>query len=125
LKVKGLAEKYLLKRAARRLVPESIVKRAKQPYRAPGAHAFLTGRTAEYAADLLSAAQVRRDGVFDPAAVEHLVRKVRSGRALGVKDDMAFVGVLSTQIVIDRFVNHFITDTHGILSSGTSSLHHR
>jgi asparagine synthase (glutamine-hydrolysing) len=125
LKVKGLAEKYLLKRAARRLVPESIVKRAKQPYRAPGAHAFLTGRTAEYAADLLSAAQVRRDGVFEPAAVEHLVRKVRSGRALGVKDDMAFVGVLSTQIVIDRFVNHFITDTHGILSSGTSSLHHR
>ena len=125
LKVKGLAEKYLLKRAARRLVPESIVKRAKQPYRAPGARALLTARTAEYAAELLSPAQVRRDGVFAPEAVEHLVRKVRSGRPLSVKDDMALVGVLSTQIVIDRFVNHFMTDTHGTLSSGTSSLHHR
>ena len=34
LKMKGLCEKYLLKRASRDYVPDSVVQRTKQPYRA-------------------------------------------------------------------------------------------
>jgi asparagine synthase (glutamine-hydrolysing) len=111
LKMKGLDEKYILKRAARKLVPESILNRKKQPYRAPGAACFL-GNTAEsagreYVEELLAPERVWQDGIFDAGAVEHLVRKVRSGRAIGVKDDMALVGILSTQLVVDRFVRNF------------------
>jgi asparagine synthase (glutamine-hydrolysing) len=107
LKLKVLNEKYLLKRAVQGMIPERIRRRSKQPYRAPDGRSFFGGRPLEYVEELLSSRALQRDGIFDPAAVEHLVRKFKTGRALGVKDDMALVGILSTQLVVDRFVNHF------------------
>jgi asparagine synthase (glutamine-hydrolysing) len=123
LKMKVLNEKYLLKRVARDLVPASISQRSKQPYRAPGGRAFFAGRPAGYLDDLLSPAQVRTDGIFNPKAVGRLVQKFRDGKAIGVKDDMALVGILSTQIVMDRFINNFTPGTHGNPYSGTATIH--
>jgi acyl carrier protein len=45
LKMKTLNEKYVLKRAAGHLVPESIKSRPKQPYRAPDARSFFDGES--------------------------------------------------------------------------------
>ena len=42
--------------------------------------------------------------VFAPAAVERLSEKCRSGQAIGFADNMAFVGILSTMILEDQFV---------------------
>jgi asparagine synthase (glutamine-hydrolysing) len=107
LKMKVLNEKYLLKQAARELIPASICARAKQPYRAPDGAAFFGARRDDYVADLLSPCQVKRDGIFRPEAVSALVNKFDRGQATSAKDDMAFVGILSTQILADRFINHF------------------
>ncbi len=41
---------------------------------------------------------------FRPKAVEKLVRKFERGRAIGVRDNMAVVGILSTQLLVDRFI---------------------
>ena len=79
----------------------------------------------EYVDDLLSPSQIRRDGLFSPDAVTRLVRKFREGKAIGVKDDMALVGVLSTQLVIHHFINHFGADTHGAPYTGVAAVHHR
>ena len=49
----------------------------------------------------------KTDGIFNPDAVSRLVQKFRDGKAIGVKDDMALVGILSTQVIVDRFINHF------------------
>ena len=43
-KLFGLDEKYLLKRAFADLVPDEIIHRPKQPYRAPGRRELLRGR---------------------------------------------------------------------------------
>jgi len=107
LKMKVLNEKYLLKETARELIPESIRTRAKQPYRAPDGAAFFGSWRDDYVADLLSPAQVKRDGIFRPEAVSALVNKFDRGKATSAKDDMALVGILSTQLLADRFVNHF------------------
>jgi asparagine synthase (glutamine-hydrolysing) len=108
LKMKVLNEKFILKRAAGRLVPARVAARSKQPYRAPEAQCFVTpdrsGALPEYVETLLSPDRVRQDGIFDPGAVSQLLAKARAGRAVGVKDNMAFVGVLSTQLLIDRFL---------------------
>ena len=122
LKMKALNEKYLLKRLARELVPTPVWRRSKQPYRAPGGAAFLGNPKSEYVEDLLSPNQLRRDGIFDPGTVTRLVQKFREGRAIGARDDMALVGILSTQIMIDRFINNF--STHGTPHSRTAALHH-
>jgi asparagine synthase (glutamine-hydrolysing) len=107
LKMKVLNEKYILKRTFGPLLPSSIVNRPKQPYRAPDGRSFFTGGGLDYAEALLAPNRIKADGIFDPSAVAKLVEKFRAGRAIGVKDDMALVGILSTQLVIDQFISTF------------------
>ena len=108
LKMKGLNEKYLLKRAAKGLVPSSIIRRRKQPYRAPDVASFFAPgiRRAGYIEELLSETRLSQDGLFHPPAVARLVSKARRGR-LGTKDNMSVCGILSTQLLVDRFVRSF------------------
>jgi asparagine synthase (glutamine-hydrolysing) len=105
-KMRALNEKYLLKRSLGALVPPAIRARTKQPYRAPDAASFFCPETGEprgeYVADLLSPAGIRRHGLFEPEAVQHLVRKARAGQVTGVRDNMAVVGILSAQLVMEQ-----------------------
>lgn len=111
LKMRGLREKHILKRATQDLVPPEVVRRTKQPYRAPEAASFLQpdgrGTCSDWVEELLAEKRLAHDGVFQPGAVRQLVDKIRSGRAIGVKDNMALVGILSTQLLIEQFVNNF------------------
>jgi asparagine synthase (glutamine-hydrolysing) len=107
LKMKVLNEKYLLKRCANGLVPPSVMKRPKQPYRAPDGKSFFHGPQLEYVDALLSSDRIQQDGLFDSLAVKSLVQKFRQGRAIGVRDNMALVGILSTQLVVEQFVRNF------------------
>jgi asparagine synthase (glutamine-hydrolysing) len=104
LKMKALNEKYLLKRCAGDLIPDSIRRRPKQPYRAPEGACFFTPPAADYAAELLSPRAIGQQGLFNAQAVERLVRKFREGQAIGIKDNMALVGVVSTQMLADQFL---------------------
>lgn len=106
LKMKGIKEKYLLKRAAQGLVPDRVIRRTKQPYRAPDARCFFAedGRARfDYVEELLAPQRLAADGVFWPRAVAQLVRKARSAPALGAKDSMALVGILSTQLFVEQY----------------------
>lgn len=107
LKMNALKEKYLLKACAGRLVPPAVINRHKQPYRAPDARSFFCAGGHEYVDELVSPDRIRRDGIFNPGAVQKLVEKARSGNIVGVGDNMAVVAVLSSQLLIDSFINHF------------------
>ena len=105
LKIRGLNEKYLLKRAVRDLLPAEILDRVKQPYRAPDSMSFMAdGQLPAYAQDLLSPAQLSARGYFDAEAVRRLVEKCRSGRSIGFADNMAFVGILSTMLLDEQLI---------------------
>jgi asparagine synthase (glutamine-hydrolysing) len=104
-KLRGLREKAVLRRAVEDLLPPLIVNRVKQPYRAPDSQSFFQGgQSAALVQDLLSAERVRSAGYFDSALVGRLVDKCRAGRAIGFADNMAFVGILSTMLVHDVFL---------------------
>jgi asparagine synthase (glutamine-hydrolysing) len=107
MKMKVLDQKHLLKRAAEGLIPESVRQRFKQPYRAPDGSSFF-GAKSSYVDDLLSPSQIRRDGVFEAQAVERLISKFRRGGQTSVSDNMALVGIVSTQLLIHRFMNRRI-----------------
>ena len=101
-KLRVLDEKHVLKRVARDLVPREILARPKQPYRAPDAASFFGPGAPDYVSDLLCEAALREAGLFDPGGVARLVTKCREGLRggpLGNADNMAFVGVLSAQLV--------------------------
>jgi asparagine synthase (glutamine-hydrolysing) len=107
-KMKALQEKYLLKRAFAEHIPEAVRRRTKQPYRAPESKSFFgtpdNPLCFDYVDDMLGPQRLRDFGVFSSNAVTRLVDKARSGQAVAVKDNMALVGILSTQLLVQRFI---------------------
>ena len=105
LKLRGLSEKYLLRRAVAPLLPKDITNRPKRPYRAPIASAFVGKAAPAYVSELLSPERVREAGMFVPEAVTLLYKKAQqSPTTLGETDEMAFVGVLSSMLLYDHFI---------------------
>jgi asparagine synthase (glutamine-hydrolysing) len=104
LKLKGLTEKHILRRSVEGMLPEGIAKRTKQPYRAPESRAFLRSRVGATVLDHMSSANVNAAGYFDPKLVERLVTKCDKLASTGFRDNLAFVGILSTQVWHERFI---------------------
>lgn len=105
LKLRGLNEKYILKKAMAAELPVSITQRSKQPYRSPDSSSFFAdAQPLDYVAELLSPRRLDDAGLFDAAAVGKLMEKCRTGRALGFGDNMAFLGVLSTMLLHEQFI---------------------
>jgi asparagine synthase (glutamine-hydrolysing) len=104
LKMKVLDEKHLLRRASKGIVPDSIQRRRKQPYRAPDGKSFFTTGW-DPLLDILSPEKVQQAGVFKPSAVAALLTKFANGRATSTKDNMALIGILSVQYLLEMFVN--------------------
>jgi asparagine synthase (glutamine-hydrolysing) len=76
-RVSGFRKKVLLRKAVAPLVPEQIVRGKKRGFSIPAA-AWLRGELEPFARETLSAETVRRQGFFDPQAVERVIdRHVR------------------------------------------------
>ena len=104
LKLRGLTEKWLLKQLGHKLVPSDIWQRPKRPYRAPIHRSFYNQASSAYVRELLSEEALRESELFNPTAVTQLACKAESGARLSEVDNMALVGVLSTQLVYQQFV---------------------
>ena len=106
-KLRVLDEKHVLKRAAAGLVPESVLRRPKQPYRAPDALSFVGAAAPDWIGGVVDPRAVADAGVFDPRAVERLWRKCQAsggGAQFSNADNMALVGVLSTGLLHELLV---------------------
>jgi asparagine synthase (glutamine-hydrolysing) len=104
LKMYGLNEKYLLRKLGKRLLPDDIWKRPKRPYRAPIQHSFFPNQHAlDYVEALLSAEEIEKTGLFNPLAVKKLSEKAQSAVLLSEMEEMALVGILSTQLVSQQY----------------------
>ena len=103
-RLRGLREKEILRRWAKRIVPSSIGARAKQPYRAPDAPSFFGPAAPAWVGELLSSEAIDRTGVFSPRAVAGLAARCRAGKATSVRENQALVAILSTQLWHDRFL---------------------
>lgn len=117
LKMKVLNEKNILKKSMQNLLPPAIVNRKKQPYMAPDILSFFGESEPEYLGYYLSDQLLNEAGFFKPRAVAQLVAKCRKSQRQGFRENMAFVGILSTQIIYDRFIKNFQTDTPSCLTN--------
>ena len=114
LKLRGLTEKWLLRQFGRKLLPQRIWQRGKRPYRAPIRRCFYGPGVPDFVQELLSEKAVRESGFFEPGCVAQLVRKAKSGSHLSEVDEMALVGILSTQFVHELFVKSFTSRLTGL-----------
>jgi asparagine synthase (glutamine-hydrolysing) len=79
LKLRGLKRKYILKRAAEKLLPREVVWRKKAGFGAP-IRSWLRGALRPMVDDLLSEETVQRRGLFQPEEVRRIIDANLSGR---------------------------------------------
>ena len=105
-KLRVLDEKHVLKRAGEGTVPPEILRRRKQPYRAPDALCFAGAEVPEWVEDAMSERALASAGYFEVSGARRLYGLCRSGGAqqFSNADNMALVGVLTTQLVHQQFV---------------------
>lgn len=101
LKMRGLQEKYILRRAMRDILPPEILGRKKRGLRAPSSQ-WLRDPLPPFAEDLLSAARLREKGYFVPDVVRGMLARHRRRRAS--REGSLLMGVLAIQLWDDLFV---------------------
>ncbi len=106
--VRGLREKHLLRMAFEPLLPAEIVRRPKQPYRAPILRSFIGAGAPDYVSQVLSRESLEATGIFDPEAVARLVGKCRANLERGVAevDEMGLVAIISTELLHQQYIAH-------------------
>lgn len=110
LKLKILNEKYLLKVLMKGKLPNEILKRSKQAYRAPIKSVFVTDMLPNELNVLLSAEKINEFGIFSVDKVELLLKKIKTGGKISEIDNMSLTAILSTQLLYDQFVNRNIKE---------------
>jgi asparagine synthase (glutamine-hydrolysing) len=101
-KVRGLAKKVLLRKAAAPLLPREIVHGKKRGFSIPAA-AWLRGDLQPFARETLSGDVLRRQGFFRPEAVRRLLDDHVAGR-----EDLSrqLWGLLAFTLWHERHVEH-------------------
>jgi asparagine synthase (glutamine-hydrolysing) len=103
-KLDGMREKAALRDVAAKVLPPAIAERGKQPYRAPEIAPFFGTDAPEWVADALGPGALAETGIWDEQRVSGLLRRCELGRATGMRESMALVGILSTQLWHREFV---------------------
>ncbi|MEZ5198190.1 MAG: asparagine synthase (glutamine-hydrolyzing) [Bacteroidales bacterium] len=112
-KLNGLNEKYILKKMMAGKIPDSILNRHKQAYRAPIHTSFLGEQPPEWVGEMLSESSLNDYGLFDFEKVGKLITKFKSGQTISEVDNMALAGILSSQLVNLFFIQGKALDIKG------------
>ena len=104
LKLNGLNEKFLLKKLLKNRIPESIIKRPKQPYRAPISSVFMGKERPDYVNEMLSDSFTRKAGIFSPDSISSVLSKIEKTATPSEMDNMVLTSVISTHLLYRQFI---------------------
>ena len=103
VKLQSLVEKAILKQSVADLLPADILSRPKQPYRAPDSASFQGPAGQALVAEHLLDETAAGWDLWRPERIAALVRKWQAGRLSSMRDNQAFVAVLSGRILQQSF----------------------
>ncbi len=98
-KLQSLVEKAILKQSVADLLPDNILSRPKQPYRAPDSASFATPAGQRAVEEFLLDESQPGWRLWQQPRVAALVRKWQAGKLNSVRDNMAFVAVISGRML--------------------------
>ena len=98
-KLQSLVEKAILKDSVADLLPVNIINRPKQPYRAPDSSSFGGPFGLEMVDQYLEVHDLVGWELWQPQRIAALLRKWRAGKLSSVRDNMAFVGILTGRML--------------------------
>jgi asparagine synthase (glutamine-hydrolysing) len=106
LKINVLNEKYLLKKTFEKYVPQSVVHRAKHPYRAPISQCFLGKQN--LTSSLLTPDALETSGLFDSGISSQFLssveKKYQQEIPVGEREEMTVAAMASMQLLHYHFV---------------------
>ncbi len=105
-KIRGLTEKYILRKTYEKELPREIVHREKHPYRAPISQSLLHEKASDSVKNLLSENALKNAGLFDSVKVARLIAKLDKTDRPTEIDSMALAGILSSQLVYRQFIEN-------------------
>ena len=105
-KLNGLNEKHLLKKLMKNRIPESIIRRSKQAYRAPIKNAFFLNNPPDYVREMLTRQSFSRAGIFDFNSISKLIEKIETTGNSSEVEDMVLASVISTHLLHDQFIDN-------------------
>jgi asparagine synthase (glutamine-hydrolysing) len=111
-KMRGFRDKYILRLLSERWLPKEIAWRKKAMFRAPF-DSFHMKTVPAFIDQLLSEESLRKTGYFDPQAVHHwreAFRTLRPGSPQRASIEMGLVGVISTQLWYQTFIDASLAD---------------
>jgi len=103
-KLHGLNEKFLLKRLMKDRLPDPVVKRPKQAYRAPIFESFISDAAPGYIAEVLDNDYIMTTGIFNPESVKKLLTKMKTGNQVSEIENMTLTAIISTHLLYDKFI---------------------
>jgi asparagine synthase (glutamine-hydrolysing) len=108
-RLNGIKDKFILRKVAADLIPLELAQRPKRPYRAPISRCFLGDHAHEYVKELLSQSAIHEAQYFHPVRVAKLLEKCQKqgGYLSSERENMAIVGIISTQLLDHMFIRHF------------------
>jgi len=116
-KLNCLNEKFILKKLSVGKIPASITNRSKQAYRAPVSTSLYKFKTPGYFDDFLSDESIISYGIFNLKKVKTFLAKLEQQDTISEIDQMALVGILSTQMLYKMFIKEPITPNSGELKN--------
>src|SRR5262249_26837870 len=123
-KMRGLRDKYILRLLADRWLPREIAWRRKAMFRAPF-DSFSWSNPPPFVDQLLSEESLRQTDYFDPQAVTYWRRayeQMRRGSGQRTSIEMGLVGVVSTQLWHQIFIDSSLADLPSMTSIRRPSL---
>ena len=105
-KLNGMNEKFLLKKLIKGKIPDSIVNRSKQAYRAPISSTFLSKDAPEYVKVMLSDDTIVKNDIFNLETVKPLLNKMKSAERTSEVENMALTAIISTHLMVDQFIKN-------------------
>jgi asparagine synthase (glutamine-hydrolysing) len=104
LLLKGMREKYILRKVSERYLPHELTSREKFAFVAPGSP-YLLKQNIQWMNDLLSHEKIKREGFFDPDAIERLKKRSRADHFAvnpTFENDLLMI-ILTFEVFLERF----------------------
>ncbi|MGO8754255.1 MAG: asparagine synthase (glutamine-hydrolyzing) [Gallionellaceae bacterium] len=116
MRVRALNEKYVLKKAFERNLPQAIIKRKKRPFTTFYVSSLFRGNRPEYFDDLLSSSAIRNAGLFEYAEVNRM-KQLLADPNLSIEQQVQletpFSLVVTAQLWHQQFIADFDADGAG------------
>ncbi|MCI0495857.1 asparagine synthase C-terminal domain-containing protein, partial [candidate division KSB1 bacterium] len=89
------------------VLPESIVNRPKHPYRAPIGKSLFHKNVFPLIEQNISDASLMNAGIFNAEKVRKLLKKFETTDNQSEVENMALMGIVSTQLIYQQFILNF------------------